>query len=73
MKPRFAGAWHNLSQDGFRSLISGLNKAAVEGYEPIHFTTTAEGFAVILEQRPTQQGEQEMVARNYSKFFQDED
>jgi len=75
VKPRYAGAWHNLSSDGFRALISGLNKAAMEGYAPIHFSATTEGFAVVLEQRRAQQPEEPGAAdsRSYPRFFEDED
>jgi hypothetical protein len=75
MKPRYAGAWHNLSPDGFRALIAGLNRAHQEGYAPIHFSTTSEGFAVILEESTTPRSRESATpdSRSYPHFFEEED
>jgi len=47
----------------------------MEGYAPIHFSATTEGFAVVLEQRRAQQPEEPGAAdsRSYPRFFEDED
>lgn len=71
MRPRYAGAFYGATREGFKSLIESLNRAASEGYSPIHFSTTGEGFAVILEFIVEPAKSESGRKRDYPRFFDD--